>query len=121
MTRIRLVARGPIAHPVELDDSQSDAVGAVLGAREHVAVTGATGTGKTTVALAAALALVESGIAPERVLVIAPTRLAAADLRDRVGSALGRPTGVPMVRTSASAAHAVLVAQAYALNRPAPA
>ncbi len=121
MTRIRLVAPSPVTQQVDLDDSQRNAVSEIVGAHGHVAVTGATGTGKTTVALAAALATVDSGIAPERVLVIAPTRRAAADLRDRVGLALGRPTGVPMVRTAASAAHAVLVAQAYALDRPPPA
>ncbi|MFN3865637.1 MAG: UvrD-helicase domain-containing protein, partial [Demequina sp.] len=121
MTRIRLVAPGPPAAAAVLDDGQRGAVHTLIEGHGHVVVTGAAGTGKTTVALAAAIAAVDAGLRPERVLVIAPTRRAAADLRDRVSIGMGRPTGVPMVRTSASAAHMVLTAQAHALDRPPPA
>ncbi|WP_062131887.1 ATP-dependent helicase [Demequina aestuarii] len=121
MTRIRLVAPGPTPARPALDEGQRSAVSAVLAGHQHVVVTGAPGTGKTSTALAAAVAAVDGGLRPERVLAIAPTRRAAADLRDRVSIAMGRPTGVPMVRTSASAAHMVLTAQAHALDRPPPA
>ncbi|MFW7413697.1 PD-(D/E)XK nuclease family protein [Demequina sp. SO4-18] len=121
MTRIRLVPPAPAGHATPLDDGQRAAVDALVSRTGHVVVTGAPGTGKTTVAMAAAVAAVDAGIPPERVLVLAPTRRAAASLRDRVSLAMGRPSGVPMVRTSASAAHSVLAAQAASLDRPAPA
>ncbi|MFW2513085.1 PD-(D/E)XK nuclease family protein [Demequina sp. SO4-13] len=121
MTRIRVVSPSPLARADALDDDQRAAVDALVRGTGHVVVTGAPGTGKTTVAKAAAVAAVDAGTPPERVLVLAPTRRAAADLRDQVSLAMDRPSGAPMVRTSASAAHHVLAAQAATLDRPSPA
>ncbi|WP_297081765.1 UrvD/REP family ATP-dependent DNA helicase [uncultured Demequina sp.] len=120
MTGIRLVAPGASAAEPSLDADQARAVSLAASGTRHVVVTGAPGTGKTTAVVAAAVAAVDAGVAPQRLLVIAPTRLAAAELRDRVGVALDRPTGAPVVRTAASAAHAVLAAQAASLGLPAP-
>ena len=120
MSGIRLVVPEGVASEPALDDAQARAVELAAASTRHVVVTGAPGTGKTTTVVAAAVAAVEAGVAPQRLLVIAPTRRAAADLRDRVGVALDRPTGAPVVRTAASAAHAVLAAQAASLELPTP-
>lgn len=87
----------------------------------HALVVGPPGSGKTTIAVAAAAQAVADGVmAPERVLLIAPTRKAAAALRDQVTLAMNRPTGTPVVRTAASTGFAILAAQARALQQPPP-
>jgi len=85
-----------------------------------VVVTGGPGTGKTTLAVLAAADAVRGGTPPERVLVIASTRSAASALRDRVSAAIGVPTSVPVARTAASVAFAILSAQAAMLDEPRP-
>ncbi|NTV39947.1 MAG: ATP-dependent helicase, partial [Demequinaceae bacterium] len=109
------------------DPSQSEALEAIRrgadaarGSRGHVVVTGGPGTGKTTLAVLAAADAVGRGVAPERVLVLAPTRSASAALRDRVSVAIGVPTSVPMARTAAATAFAILNAQATLLGEPRP-
>ncbi|WP_225753149.1 ATP-dependent DNA helicase [Actinotalea sp. Marseille-Q4924] len=85
-------------------------------------VRGAAGSGKTTTALALAVDRVSSGaLAPEDVLLLAPTRRAAAHLRDQLSARLVRTTGQPVVRTAASAAFSVLRARAALLGEPPPA
>ncbi|WP_255491619.1 ATP-dependent DNA helicase [Actinotalea sp. JY-7876] len=84
-------------------------------------VRGAAGTGKTTTALALVAERVASGeVRTEDVLVLAPTRRAAARLRDDLSARLGRTTGQPVVRTPASAAFSILRARASLLGEPAP-
>lgn len=83
-------------------------------------VTGGTGTGKSTVAVWALVEAIERGMPPERTVMLAPTRIAAAELRDRVSLAVGRPTGVPLVRTAASLAFDILTHRALAEAEPAP-
>lgn len=84
-------------------------------------VRGAAGTGKTTLALTlVADRLVHGGLGPDDVLLLAPTRLAAAALRDELSARLRRTTGQPVVRTPASAAFAVLRSRAALLGEPAP-
>lgn len=118
--RLRLVAPPASAEPA-LDPSQQRALDALSTPGGPVVVTGAPGTGKTTVVVAAAARAVADGTPADRVLVIAPTRQAAAALRDRVATAIGAPTGSPVVRTAASVAFAVLRAEADALEEPRPA
>ncbi|WP_286219349.1 UvrD-helicase domain-containing protein [Paraoerskovia sediminicola] len=107
------------ARRVALDASQQAAVASSAVASATVVV-GAPGTGRTTVAVEAAVQAIEEGAEPGRVLLLAATRRAAGLLRDRVGALTGRTTSAPMVRTPASAAFAVLTSAALARHRPPP-
>lgn len=74
-----------------------------------VLVPGAPGTGKTTVLIEAAVERVlRDGIDPERVLILAPTRLAADFLRDRFTARLDRSLSTTPARTWASYAFDVI-------------
>ncbi|MGC4175595.1 PD-(D/E)XK nuclease family protein [Demequina sp.] len=101
-----------------LDDSQR-AVLAALG-RANVVATGGPGTGKTSLAVEAVVSAVDRGTPPERVMLLAPTRVAAAALRDRVSLAVNRPTGVALARTPAALAFSILATSAAAEDAPAP-
>ncbi len=96
-------------------------------------VTGAPGSGRTTTALAVTadrlaaadrrapadrLAAVADGVEP--VLLLAPTRRAAARLRDALSAQLPRTGSAPVVRTPSSLAFSVLRARASMLGEPAP-
>lgn len=84
-------------------------------------VRGAAGTGKTTLALAVVADKVErDGLSTEDVLLLAPTRRAAAHLRDELSARLRRTVSRPVVRTASSAAFSVLRARAALLGEPAP-
>lgn len=127
MNSLRLVLPGTRVSKYAPDPSQLEALEATrrradagAGSSGHVVVTGGPGTGKTTLAVMAAADAVARGTAPEKVLVIAPTRSAASALRDRVSVAIGVPTSVPMARTAAAAAFAILNAQAAVLGEPRP-
>ena len=112
------------AEPVpELDGFQRAALEAVLGPRDdarHAVIVGEAGAGKTTLVAALAVEATARGLAPDSLLVIAPTRAAGSRLGDRVSLLLDRPVGAPVVRTAASAAHAILTARAVALGEAAP-
>lgn len=117
---VERAALGAAARPV-LDPEQRDVVDrTAAGADAVLLVTGAPGTGRTTVALEAAAAAVEAGLAPDDVLVLAANRRAAGELRDRLAVRLGRTAGRPLVQTPAAVAFAVLRARAGALAEPAP-
>ena len=83
-------------------------------------VRGAAGTGKTVTALRLVADRVESGLSTDDVLLLAPTRRAAARLRDELSGHLRRTTGSPVVRTASSAAFAILRARAALLGEPPP-
>src|SRR5665648_22795 len=83
-------------------------------------VRGAAGTGKTVTALRIVADRVESGLSTDDVLLLAPTRRAAARLRDELSGHLRRTTGSPVVRTASSAAFAILRARAVLLGEPPP-
>lgn len=101
-----------------LDEAQR---AAVVHPGPALLVRGAAGTGKTTTALALVLDRVASGaLGAEDVLLLAPTRRAAARLRDALSALLSRTTGQPVVRTAASAAFSVLRARAALLGEPPP-
>jgi len=86
----------------------------------HLVVVGVPGSGKTTVALAIAARAVAHGMDPARLLLLAPTRQAAARLRDRVAAAVDRPVGAPLVRTPAALAYSLLRDAAVAAGEPLP-
>lgn len=108
---------GAVSAP--LDDSQVAAVETAL-SRRATLVLGAPGSGKTTVTCEVAVRALAAGVRPERVLVLASSRRAAARLRDEVAARAGRTVGAPMVRTASSAAFAVLHKRAAALEQPTP-
>ncbi len=112
--------RPPVARPPwpEPDADQARVVGyrgpALL-------VRGAAGTGKTLTALRVVATRLERGeLAPDEVLLLAPTRRAAARLRDELGAHVRTTTGAPVVRTASSAAFSVLRARATLLGEPPP-
>lgn len=111
--------RTDAAVSVPLDETQAVAVEAALSHRATL-VLGAPGSGKTLVTSEVAVRALASGMQPERVLVLAPSRRAAARLRDEVTAQAGRTVGAPMVRTASSAAFAVLHKRAAALEQPTP-
>ncbi|WP_295844787.1 ATP-dependent DNA helicase [uncultured Microbacterium sp.] len=65
-------------------------------------VVGAPGSGKTTTLLARVRELVASGVHPDEVLVLTPTRPAATALRDPLALAVGRATSGALARSVAS-------------------
>lgn len=105
------------ASPLVLGADQREALGLHVPA---LLVRGAPGAGKTTLALALVRDHLDAGHDPARVLLLAPTRRAAARLRDELSSGLGRTTGGPLVRTASSLAFSVLRARAAQLGEPAP-
>ncbi|MFP5334458.1 MAG: ATP-dependent helicase [Actinomycetes bacterium] len=117
----RLVRRAaPGAAPVALDDDQRRVVEARRGSGPLV-VLGAPGTGRTTTLVEAVAARVDrDGVDPERVLLLAPTRRAAATLRDSVTARLARTVREPLARTPHSFAFALLHRVAVDAGEPAP-
>jgi len=120
-------ALADVAPPVALGADQRAAVDLLLSGARSVLVTGAAGSGKTELVVetvAAALSAEDgwaTGLRADDVLVLAASRRAAADLRDRIGSRVRRTSGQAMVRTAASAAFAVLRQRAVLLGDPPPA
>ena len=104
--------------PLRLDEDQARAVASRA---DLVRVLGGPGTGKTTVAVAAVLDRVRQGeCRPDEVLLVAATRLGAAEARDAVTAGLTGATTEPMARTMQSLGFAVLRQQAVLLGQPAP-
>lgn len=113
----RPVTKGAGA-PLRHDEEQARAIASRA---DLVRVLGAPGTGKSTVAVAAVLDRVRRGeCRPDEVLLVAATRLAAAEARDAVTAGLTGATTEPMARTMQSLGFAVLRQQAALLGQPAP-
>ncbi len=104
--------------PVRLDAEQL----AVLAATEPVVrVLGGPGTGSTTLAVELVVDRVHRvGLHPEQCLLLAPTRLAAAALRERVTTRLAGTVTEPLARTPLSFAFAVLRREAALRGDPGP-
>lgn len=110
--------RAPGVVPGQLDDDQLRAVRARA---EVLVVLGGPGTGKTLVAVEAAHDRVRSGeCRPDEVVIVGPTRLAAAALRDAVTAGLEGAAAVPLARTVQSLGFSVLRAQAAVEGEPSP-
>jgi len=75
-------------------------------------VAGAPGTGKTATIVARVVQLVRSGLAPEDVLVLTPTRQAATSLRDTLALATGVASAGPLARSVAAFAFQLVRAAA---------
>ncbi|WP_159449587.1 ATP-dependent DNA helicase [Demequina sp. NBRC 110057] len=120
MSMIDLVPPASRASRVLLDADQEAAVERIVAGPGNVVVVGPPGAGKTSVVAAAAARAVARGVTTDRLLVLAPTRAAAADLRDVVSAGVDRATGVPVVRTAASVAHTILAARAESAGEPPP-
>ncbi len=117
--RLSLRRRVLVQQPVPaLDPSQR----AVVEHRDGpLRVIGAPGTGKTTALVEAVVARVDrDGLQAGEVLVLAPTRVAAARLRELVTARLGRTVTEPLARTPASFAFGVLRQVAVLAGEPAP-
>lgn len=92
----------------ELSPDQADVVGLGSGTGP-VLVWGAPGTGKTTVLVEAAVRRIEhDGVDPAGVLMLAPSRLASAALRDQLTARLDRTLSTSPARTWSSYAFDVL-------------
>lgn len=100
-----------------LDPEQAAAV-AHRGSR--ALVVGAPGTGKTTVALGAVLSRMVDGVRPDQCLVLAASRVAAGQLRERIFAAAKATATEPAARTPSSLAYGILRCQAALDGLPAP-
>ncbi|MFC5998086.1 ATP-dependent helicase [Quadrisphaera sp. GCM10027208] len=110
----------PVLAARDLDAEQRRVVDARRGSGPLV-VLGAPGTGRTTTLVEAVAARVErDGVDPEAVLLLAPTRRAAAALRERVSARLARTVRSPLARTPHSFAFALLHRLAVDAGEPAP-
>ena len=85
---------------VDLDDDQRTV--ASWAPEASGVVVGAPGTGKTTALLARVRRVVASGVHPDDLLVLTPTRPAATALRDPLALAVGRATSGALARSVAS-------------------
>ena len=117
MLVLRRPATGAPPAPV-LDPSQQGVV-------EHrgpvLRVLGAPGTGLSTVAVEVVAQRVERGEATaDGCLLLAPTRLAAARLRDAVTARLGGTTTTPLARTHQSLGFGILREAAALVGDPTP-
>lgn len=83
-------------------------------------VLGAPGTGLTTALVQHVRRRLAEGLAPDRCLVLAPTRQAAARLRSWVGEGLGQTHTEPLARTPSSLAFSILRLAAARSGEPLP-
>lgn len=122
--RARLVRAASSGAALELDASQRAVADRGAGSGPLV-VTGAPGTGKTTVVVESAVVRVRrDGLDPSALLVLAPTRRAAAALRDRISLRLGAGGAAamrePVARTPASFAFDLIRRHARRTGQPVP-
>ncbi len=84
---------------LEPEHSCSDLARKLEQAKSPLLVLGAPGTGKTTALIDAAVAHLDAGADPLTLLIIAPTRLSAASIRDELSRRAQRTFTEPVVRT----------------------
>ncbi|MGB9375589.1 MAG: UvrD-helicase domain-containing protein, partial [Jiangellales bacterium] len=99
----------------------SEAEQRVLGHRAGpLLVLGAAGTGKTSLLVELVAARIDEGLDPARVLLLAASRRAGVELRDRVAARVGRTIREPLARTAHSYAFGLLRRDAVQRGEPAP-
>ncbi len=103
--------------PPLLDEGQRRVVES--GERALLAL-GAPGTGKSTVAIETVVHAVEHGMTADQCLLLAPTRVQAAALRDRVTARLQGTSTEPMARTHQALGFGILRQDAALRGDPAP-
>ncbi len=108
--------------PASRSVTLGDAARAAVGNRSPILrVIGAPGSGKTTLAIEFVSARVAAGeLRADQCLLLAPTRLAAARLRDAVTARVGGTTSEAMARTHQAFGFAILRAEAALRGDPAP-
>ncbi|WP_298991465.1 UrvD/REP family ATP-dependent DNA helicase [uncultured Pseudokineococcus sp.] len=118
---VRLVRRPRPLRALPVDDAQQRAVVAWPPGAGRLVVLGAPGTGRTTSLVDLVAARVEQhGADPGALLLLAPGRLAAASLRDRVGERLRRTAVEPAARSWHAYAFSLLRRTALSRGEPAP-
>lgn len=98
------------ARSIELSPTQQTA--AELPTKSVATVFGSPGSGKTTALTARFLQLIENGLAPDQVLVIAATRDSANKLRDQLALEYQGATKGPLAKTLTSFAFSILTTRA---------
>lgn len=78
---VRLVRAKPASNQIQLSEQQRSAV---LHRGSPLILTGATGTGKTTVLIEAALSRIAAGQSPDSILLLTYGRERASELRDAI-------------------------------------
>jgi superfamily I DNA/RNA helicase len=110
----------PAAATAPATDERQQAV-VELPAGASAVVIGAPGTGKTTALVARVRRLLEgSGLAPDELLVLTPTRQTATALRDRLAVGLDLATPGPLARSVASFSFQLVRAAAVSASQPLP-
>ncbi|MDQ2853076.1 MAG: ATP-dependent helicase [Actinomycetota bacterium] len=113
---MRRAAESRLPRP-DLDEMQELAV---RGVASMTVVLGAPGTGKSTVAVETVVAAVAGGMGPDECLLLAPTRIQAAALRDHLTARMQATTSEPVARTHQSLAFGILREAAALAGEPAP-
>ncbi|MGL5817462.1 MAG: PD-(D/E)XK nuclease family protein [Phycicoccus sp.] len=119
MSTVFVLHRPPaeVAERPVLDPSQA---AAVADDAPVVRVLGAPGTGKSTVAVERVARVVAEGTPVDSCLLLAPTRMTAARLRDTLTARLGGTSTTPLARSHQSFAYGLLRAAAALRGDPAP-
>ena len=115
---VELIRHAPddVPAPV-LDASQLAAVESSAACR---LVLGAPGTGKSLVAVEAVVAAHEAGLDPDACVILSPTRVRAAALRDRAAARLAATASAPLARTPQALGFGILRRIAALEGREAP-
>lgn len=101
--QLRLPTAAVVGHQEPFPDSEQLAVLSLAAGTGPVLILGGPGTGKTQVLVDSAVRSIRSGrVEPDRILVMAPTRRAAARLREEVTARLDRSLSAPPARTWSS-------------------
>ncbi len=103
-SQLRLVRVDGAAPRLELSDAQKDAA-AHRGS--PLLITGATGTGKTTTLIEAAVSRINSGQSPDSILLLTYGRERAAEIRDAIVTRAGKTAHEPLARTFHSLAYSI--------------
>ena len=103
--QLRLVRAEPAAASLTLSAAQLDAA-AHRGT--PLIITGATGTGKTTTLIEAAVSRINGGQSPDSILLLTYGRERASELRDAIVTRAGKTAHEPLARTFHSLAYSIL-------------